>query len=240
MTARSTSRRRSRRFGPRSAGRAPRDLPADGRSAGRARRARLGSRAGPRPAGPVPAPRAGGVRGQPRRAVPVGHPLPRPRGAARTCPPAEGLFAIQGLGSYPILLAGTEAQKQRWLPALARGETAPAFALTEPEAGSDAAAIATRAEKHGDGWILTGAKRFISNAPAAGLYVVFARSGPAGGPGGYRPSSVPRDTPGLERYADAHPRPARPRGAPLRPLPASPSTTCWATRARAGASPWGH
>ena len=86
---------------------------------------------------------------------------------ARTCPPAEELFAIQGLGSYPILLAGTEAQKARWLPSLARGETVPAFALTEPEAGSDAAALATRAELRGDHWALTGAKRFISNAPVA-------------------------------------------------------------------------
>ena len=112
-------------------------------------------------------------------------------------PAGRGVVRHSGAGSYPILLAGTEAQKQRWLPALARGETVPAFALTEPDAGSDAAAIATRAEKHGDGWILTGAKRFISNAPAAGLYVVFARSGPAGGTRGLSAFIVPRDAPGL-------------------------------------------
>jgi alkylation response protein AidB-like acyl-CoA dehydrogenase len=116
---------------------------------------------------------------------------------ARTCAPAEGLFAIQGLGSYPILLAGTEAQKHRWLPALACGETVPAFALTEPDAGSDAAAIATRAERHGEHWVISGAKRFISNAPAAGLYVVFARTGPDAGTRGLSAFVVPRDAPGL-------------------------------------------
>src|SRR5262249_361428 len=120
---------------------------------------------------------------------------------ARTCPAAEELFAIQGLGSYPILLAGTEAQKQRWLPPLARGETVPAFALTEPEAGSDAAALGTRAELRGDHWVLTGAKRFISNAPVAGLYVVFARTGPAVGAKGLSAFVVPRDAPGLSGAA---------------------------------------
>jgi alkylation response protein AidB-like acyl-CoA dehydrogenase len=116
---------------------------------------------------------------------------------ARTCIAAEELFAIQGLGSHPILSAGTEAQKRRWLPALARGETVPAFALTEPDAGSDAAALATRAEPEGDHWVLTGAKRFISNAPAAGLYVVFARTGPDAGARGLSAFVVPRDAPGL-------------------------------------------
>jgi acyl-CoA dehydrogenase len=116
---------------------------------------------------------------------------------ARTCPPAEELFAIQGLGGYPILLAGTDSQKRRWLPPLARGETVPAFALTEPEAGSDAAALATRAERHGDHWVLTGAKRFISNAPVAGLYVVFARIGPERGAKGLSAFVVPGNAPGL-------------------------------------------
>jgi alkylation response protein AidB-like acyl-CoA dehydrogenase len=120
---------------------------------------------------------------------------------ARTCPPAEELFAIQGLGSYPILVAGTEAQKAAWLPALARGEQVPAFALTEPEAGSDAAALATRAERDGDGWVLTGAKRFISNAPAADLYVVFARTAPERGAKGISAFLVPRDAPGLSGRA---------------------------------------
>jgi alkylation response protein AidB-like acyl-CoA dehydrogenase len=116
---------------------------------------------------------------------------------ARTCPPAEELFAIQGLGSYPILLAGTEAQKAAWLPALARGEQLPAFALTEPEAGSDAGALATRAERDGAGWRLSGAKRFISNAPGADLYVVFAKTAPERGTKGISAFVVDRETPGL-------------------------------------------
>ncbi|HEV8309073.1 MAG TPA: acyl-CoA dehydrogenase family protein [Methylomirabilota bacterium] len=116
---------------------------------------------------------------------------------ARTCPPAEELFAIQGLGSYPILLAGTEAQKAAYLPPLARGEQVPAFALTEPEAGSDAAALATRAERDGDGWRLTGEKRFISNAPVADLYVVFAKTAAERGTRGISAFLVPKGTPGL-------------------------------------------
>ena len=120
---------------------------------------------------------------------------------ARTCPAAEELFAIQGLGSYPILLAGTEAQKRRWLPPLARGETVPAFALTEPDAGSDAASLATRAELRDDHWVLTGRKRFISNAPVASLYVVFARTGSAPGSKGLSAFIVPGDAPGLSGRA---------------------------------------
>jgi acyl-CoA dehydrogenase len=116
---------------------------------------------------------------------------------ARTCTSAEEIFAIQGLGSYPILLAGTEAQKRRWLPSLARGETVPAFALTEPDAGSDAGALTTRAEREGDHWVITGAKRFISNAPGAGLYVVFARTGPEPGARGLSAFVIPGDSPGL-------------------------------------------
>jgi acyl-CoA dehydrogenase len=116
---------------------------------------------------------------------------------ARTCPAAEELFAIQGLGSYPILLAGTEAQKARHLPGVARGTEVPAFALTEPEAGSDVAAIQTRARRDGDGFVLDGAKRFISNAPDADLYVVFAKTAPDRGAKGISAFLVPRETPGL-------------------------------------------
>ena len=120
---------------------------------------------------------------------------------ARTCSPAEELFAIQGLGSYPILLAGTEAQKRRWLPSLARGEAVPAFALTEPDAGSDAAALTTRAVLRDDHWVLSGAKRFISNAPVASLYVVFARTGQVPGAKGLSAFVVPGDAPGLSGRA---------------------------------------
>lgn len=116
---------------------------------------------------------------------------------ARTCPAAEELFAIQGLGSYPILLAGTEAQKATYLPPLARGEQVPAFALTELEAGSDVAALKTEASRDGDAWVLTGTKRFISNAPAADLYVVFAKTAPDRGAKGISAFLVPKGTPGL-------------------------------------------
>jgi len=116
---------------------------------------------------------------------------------ARCCPPAEELFAIQGLGSYPILLAGSEAQKARYLPPIARGEQVPAFALTEPEAGSDAAGLTTAATREGDGWRLRGEKRFISNAPVADVYVVFARTEPERGTRGISAFLVEKGTPGL-------------------------------------------
>ena len=87
-----------------------------------------------------------------------------------------------GIGSQSIIMDGTEEQKQAWLPRLAGGEVIGSFALTEPEAGSDAAGIATRAERRGDAYVLNGTKRFITNAPRAGLFTVFARTGtPADG-----------------------------------------------------------
>jgi acyl-CoA dehydrogenase len=87
---------------------------------------------------------------------------------------ADTMFAVQALGSYPITLAGSEEQKARWLPPLTRGETIAAFALTEPEAGSDVASIKTSAEKRGREYRLSGVKSFISNAGIAHSYVVFA------------------------------------------------------------------
>jgi acyl-CoA dehydrogenase len=92
---------------------------------------------------------------------------------------ADTMFAIQALGSYPITLYGTEEQKNRYLPRVAKGEAIVAFALTEPEAGSDASALQTRAVRRGDTYILSGTKRFISNAGIADSYVVFASTEPA-------------------------------------------------------------
>jgi acyl-CoA dehydrogenase len=89
---------------------------------------------------------------------------------------ADTMFAMQGLGSYPVTLAGTDEQKRSLLPQVARGETICAFALTEPEAGSDVSAISTRAARDGDGWLLDGTKTFISNAGIADSYVLFART----------------------------------------------------------------
>ena len=89
---------------------------------------------------------------------------------------ADTAFAMQGLGSYPVGLAGTDVQRKRWLPAAAAGEVLCAFAVTEPEAGSDLAAVGTRAMRDGALWRLRGLKTFISNAGIAGLYTVLART----------------------------------------------------------------
>jgi alkylation response protein AidB-like acyl-CoA dehydrogenase len=89
---------------------------------------------------------------------------------------ADTAFAMQGLGSYPVGLAGTDVQRKRWLPAAAAGEVLCAFAVTEPEAGSDLGAVGTRAMRDGALWRLRGLKTFISNAGIAGLYTVLART----------------------------------------------------------------
>ncbi|WP_417481741.1 acyl-CoA dehydrogenase family protein [Maricaulis sp.] len=111
---------------------------------------------------------------------------------------ADFVFAMQGLGSGAISLFGTEAQKQAWLPGVARGELCAAFALTEPEAGSDVAAIATTATPDGDGWRLNGEKTFISNGGIADFYVVFARTGEAEGARGLSAFILDAKTPGLK------------------------------------------
>ncbi len=89
---------------------------------------------------------------------------------------ADTTFAMQGLGSYALTLAGTEIQRKRWLPAITQGEILAAFAVTEPEAGSDMAAARTRGERDGGLWRLTGVKTLISNAGIAGMYTVLART----------------------------------------------------------------
>lgn len=116
---------------------------------------------------------------------------------AAECPPAETALAVQGLGGYPILQAGRPEQVERWIPALAHGRAVAAFALTEPGAGSDAAALALRAEPAGRGWQLTGEKIWISNAPDADVYTVFARTTPDAGARGVTAFVVPRTSPGL-------------------------------------------
>ena len=111
---------------------------------------------------------------------------------------AETALALQGLGSYPVLQSGQEEVVRRWLPAVAAGDAVAAFALTEPGAGSDAAALALRAEPDGPGWRLTGEKIWISNAPEADFYTVFARTTPGAGARGVSAFVVPADRPGLE------------------------------------------
>jgi alkylation response protein AidB-like acyl-CoA dehydrogenase len=93
---------------------------------------------------------------------------------SRVCATSGLILAVQELGALPLLLAGSDEQKQRWFPDLAAGRTLIAFALTEAEAGSDPAATRTRARREGDAWILDGSKRFISQGSVADLITVFA------------------------------------------------------------------
>jgi alkylation response protein AidB-like acyl-CoA dehydrogenase len=110
---------------------------------------------------------------------------------------AETALALQGLGAYPILQSGSDSLVRRWLPEVARGKAVAAFALTEPDAGSDAGALALRAEPDGTGWRLTGTKLWISNAPHADVYTVFARTTAGAGARGVSAFTVPADRPGL-------------------------------------------
>lgn len=103
-----------------------------------------------------------------------------------------------GIGSIGILLDGTAEQKQRYLPPLASGELLSSFCLTEPDAGSDAASLKTTAVRDGDSYVLNGTKRFITNAPHAGIYTVMARtSADIKGAGGISAFIVERGTPGV-------------------------------------------
>jgi acyl-CoA dehydrogenase len=112
-------------------------------------------------------------------------------------PLADALFAVQGLGTYPIVLAGSEAQQRRYVPELLTGRRIAAFALTEPEAGSDVASLRTTARSDGDAWVITGEKTLISSVPVAHHYVVFANAAPEAGRKGISAFLVDADTPGL-------------------------------------------
>jgi acyl-CoA dehydrogenase len=89
---------------------------------------------------------------------------------------ADFAFVMQGLGSGPIVLAGTDAQKEAWLPKVAKGEAIAAFALSEPEAGSDVAAMTCSATQKNGGWVVNGVKTWISNGGIADFYVTFAKA----------------------------------------------------------------
>lgn len=106
-------------------------------------------------------------------------------------------FAMQGLGTYAITLAGSEAQRQRYLPGTMRGERLGAFCLTEPEAGSDVASMRCHARREGDRYVINGEKVWISNAGVAGQYVVFATVDPALGRKGITAFVVEPDDIGL-------------------------------------------
>ena len=122
-------------------------------------------------------------------------------GLAHGCTDAETALALQGLGGYPILRAARPEVREAWIPGLAAGETVAAFALSEPEAGSDAAALALRADRDGDGFRLTGTKTWISNAPEADVYTVFARTTQDAGARGVTAFAVPRESEGLSGEA---------------------------------------
>lgn len=104
-----------------------------------------------------------------------------------------------GLGSQGILMHGTEAQKDHWLPKIASGEVITSFCLTEPDSGSDSAALRTRATLDGDHYVISGSKRYITNAPIAGLFLVMARTHAERLPKNAHISAflVPADTPGV-------------------------------------------
>ncbi|MFE0514553.1 acyl-CoA dehydrogenase family protein [Streptomyces sp. NPDC058964] len=133
---------------------------------------------------------------------------------ARACTEAETALALQGLGAHPVHAHGTPAQRERWLPRVSDGTAVAAFALSEPGAGSDAAALGLRADPDPDvspdagpaldavpdgprRWRLTGRKCWISNAPEADFYTVFARTTPDAGARGVTAFLVPADRPGL-------------------------------------------
>ena len=117
----------------------------------------------------------------------------------RTSPAFRSTFGTNvGIGSQALVMFGTEAQKEKFLPGIASGEIITSFALTEPEAGSDSGNVQTRATKDGDCYVLNGAKRFITNANKAHLFTVMARTDPnKPGGGGVSAFLVERDSPGL-------------------------------------------
>jgi alkylation response protein AidB-like acyl-CoA dehydrogenase len=117
---------------------------------------------------------------------------------AKVCATSALILAVQELGSLGLKLAGTDEQKERWLPRLASGEWLCAYALTEAGSGSDSAAMRTTATRGGDEYVLNGSKRFITNASVAHVYTVFAKTDPAAGHSGISAFVVEADAPGFE------------------------------------------
>jgi acyl-CoA dehydrogenase len=123
-----------------------------------------------------------------------------------TSPAFRSLFGTNnGIAGQVLVSAGTEQQRKQWLPRLASGEVVASFALTEPEAGSDPSRLATTARLDGDGWVIDGLKRYITNAPAADVFMVFARTDPQAPPGkGIGVFVVPARTDGVAVAARDH------------------------------------
>ncbi len=116
---------------------------------------------------------------------------------ARVCATTQQVSGANELFAWPLLLAGSEVQKQRWLSAIAAGEALGAFALSEPEAGSDVASMTTRAVATEDGWRVRGTKRWITNGGVADCYVLFAVTAPDGGNRGISAFVLEKDDAGL-------------------------------------------
>ena len=136
---------------------------------------------------------------------------------AKACASTALILMLQDLGTLPIKLFGSDELKQRFLPKCASGEWSPAFALSEPEAGSDPGGMITKAVKDGDEWVVTGTKNWISNLGIADFYIVFAKTDPTRRP--------------LARHQRL-----RRRGRPARLLASARSSTSSASRARRPAS----
>jgi alkylation response protein AidB-like acyl-CoA dehydrogenase len=117
---------------------------------------------------------------------------------SKVCATSGLILAVQELGSLGLKLAGSQAQKQQYLPRLASGEWLGAYALTEAGSGSDSAAMLTTARRDGDGYVLNGSKRFITNAGVAKLYTVFAKTDPEAGHKGISAFLLESGTPGFE------------------------------------------
>src|SRR5919204_3016491 len=154
---------------------------------------------------------------------------------ARACASSALILMIQELGTLPIQLFGSEELKQRFLPRCASGEWTPAFALSEPEAGSDPGGMITRAERDGDEWVITGTKNWITNLGVADFYVVFAKTDPqAGRSRGISAFVVEADRPGFSVGKLEHklgikgsPTGQPAAGSPCRPSWPSAARSCW-------------
>ncbi len=123
---------------------------------------------------------------------------------SRVCASTAMIASLNKLGMIPVLLRGTAEQKAAWIPGIIAGEHQAAYGLTEPEAGSDVAAMRTKAVHDGDEWVITGSKRFISNAGVASIYTIFAKTNPDAGARGISCFLVPAATQGFEvgKYED--------------------------------------
>jgi alkylation response protein AidB-like acyl-CoA dehydrogenase len=123
---------------------------------------------------------------------------------ARACAASSLIPAVNKLGTVPLLLAGSAELKRRYLPPVARGEAMFSYALSEPEAGSDAAAMSTRAVRNGENYILNGTKRWITNAGVSRFYTVMAVTDPAAGANGISAFVLEKDDPGFSFGAPEH------------------------------------